>query len=239
METVKFNKCGRDITFTKESLSYYSNRKNYDWFVANYTTWEPETFAVMDKYLRSDKVYLDIGGWIGTTCLYASKASKMVVVCEADPVAANGLCANIGVGGYNNMFVVGNPVYSKTGDTVLFGPNRYIPGDWNDSKSQILPASEVNSEHVKLETISLHDLVDFCKRTNSDRKGEISLIKVDIEGGEENIMDDLAVYRGKIPIYLSFHLAWWHNQDIGRFIWLTEEERQCVIKHPFCSLLLL
>ena len=59
---------------------------------------------------------------------------------------------------------------------------------------------------------------------------DIGLIKVDIEGGEENIMDDLMKFssKHKIPVLLSFHLSWWKDQNINRFVYLF---RDCILKN--------
>ena len=64
-----------------------------------FSTWEEETFDVFDKYLKKDKQFLDIGAWVGTTALYASRLSSYVVCVEADPVSVKKLQNNI-----NNNF---------------------------------------------------------------------------------------------------------------------------------------
>jgi hypothetical protein len=48
---------------------------------------------------------------------------------------------------------------------------------------------------------------------------KISFLKIDIEGGEENILDELfdlgEVYNWKV--WLSFHYGWWEDKSINRF----------------------
>jgi hypothetical protein len=65
------------------------------------------------------------------------------------------------------------------------------------------------------------------------------LIKVDIEGGEEYILNDLHelynVYH--IPLYISFHYSWWQNKDLDRFEWLTSGQKQNILNYPFTSIM--
>ena len=48
---------------------------------------------------------------------------------------------------------------------------------------------------------------------------EIGFIKVDIEGGEEAIFEQLFIFARtfKIPLFVSFHMPWWKNKDVSRF----------------------
>ena len=67
----------------------------------------------------------------------------------------------------------------------------------------------------------------------------VSLIKVDIEGGEEHILDQLYAIHSehKIPMYVSFHHTWWSDKNLDRFVWLTDAQKQSVRREPFTSLL--
>ena len=67
---------------------------------------------------------------------------------------------------------------------------------------------------------------------------EISLIKVDIEGGEENILDDLLYIQKthNVPLYIRFHYTSWNNKDLDRFD-LTQDVKNRIIADPFISIL--
>jgi hypothetical protein len=75
--------------------------------------------------------------------------------------------------------------------------------------------------------------------TYNIKYNDISLIKVDIEGGEEFILNDLYdIYsRYHIPMYISFHYSWWKDTNLNRFSFLTEEQKSTIIRDPFISLL--
>jgi FkbM family methyltransferase len=47
--------------------------------------WEPDTFRLLEAKLDRSTVYIDVGGWIGVTPLWASHIAKHVVVVEPDP----------------------------------------------------------------------------------------------------------------------------------------------------------
>ena len=74
--------------------------------------------------------------------------------------------------------------------------------------------------------------------------GDLALIKVDIEGGEENIMVDVLSYSlaHNVPVYLSFHYSWWANKDISRFTAMFTKFKcgdcsERVVADPFISIL--
>lgn len=47
--------------------------------------WEPDTFRLLEAKLDRSTVYIDVGGWIGVTPLWASHIAKHVVIVEPDP----------------------------------------------------------------------------------------------------------------------------------------------------------
>jgi len=68
---------------------------------------------------------------------------------------------------------------------------------------------------------------------------EISLIKVDIAGGEEHILNDLLgiCYKYNIAIYVSFHYTWWDDKNLDRFPLLSVDDKNKIISNPFTSIL--
>jgi len=62
---------------------------------------------------------------------------------------------------------------------------------------------------------------------------EISLIKVDIFGNEENILNYLYNInkKHKIPIYITFNYNSWKDKNVDRFDFLTKEEKDNIISN--------
>jgi FkbM family methyltransferase len=227
----------RDITFyVKDVPSQVGVWDELDWWKTRYTDWENETFDVFDKYLDKTKTFIDIGGWIGTTCIYASKKSKDVFVVEADKYSIQKLTDNCNQN-CDNVTVINRAIYKTDEEEIFFGTNKTSSVSiFNDSTSQIYESDDdmTRGQCYPIKTITINSLI---KQYNIH---DVSLIKVDIEGGEEFILDDL--YHVKLElgtkIYVSFHYSWWKDKDLHRFAFLTEDQIMSIITNPFISILL-
>lgn len=227
----------RDVTFyVKNSPSQEGVWDEIEWWKTQYAQWENETFDVFDKYLDKNKTFIDIGGWIGTTCIYASKKSKDVFVVEADKYSVQKLTDNCQQN-CDNVTVVNRAIYKTDNEEIFFGKNKTNSKSiLNDSTSQLYESDDdiTHGNCYPIKTITINSLI---KQYNIR---DVSLIKVDIEGGEEFILDDL--YHVKLElgtrIYVSFHYSWWKDKDLHRFAFLTEGQIMSIIQNPFISLLL-
>lgn len=196
-------------------------------FVKDYfRDWEPETFQVFDELRDNLKVAIDLGAWIGTTSIWLSHRFRSVVAVEADPLACVALARNLEASACRNVVVIPRPV-AKERANVVFGSNSK-GGHLNDSTSQIkLVASSIDD--VVLETVTLGDV------TSVFDPDDVRLIKVDIEGGEESIIEDLVQFATQHPccrLYISFHISWWKNQNLHRIETLFAAAR---VAHPVCG----
>lgn len=201
-----------------------------------YTIWENETFDIFDRLLDKDKIFIDIGAWIGTTSMYGSRKSKYVYSIEADKKSINDLTKNLSINCKNNYKVINKAIYNIPNIDIKFGKNKFREeSKMNDSTSQIYSDDYTSNEYYLIETITLNT---FIEENNIDPK-EISLIKVDIEGGEENILNDLYnLYKTYgIPLYISFHYDWWIDKNLDRFHCLSDHHKISIINDPFITIL--
>jgi FkbM family methyltransferase len=217
-----------------QNISFFSDDDLISNFVKNsFPSWEKETFDIFDKYLDPNKQFLDIGGWIGTTCIYASRLSSEVVCIEADNVALDMLNKNIKLNECENIKVVPNAIFNEK-TNILFGPstNNINHSRLNDSGCHIKFESN-KSEDYLIQTVTLDDVITNYKLNN------LSLIKVDIEGGEEYILNDLYHFcsKNKVPLFLSFHYCWWIDKNLSRFNFLNSDTIIQIQKDPLCSIL--
>ncbi len=157
------------------------------WFANNkLDTWEPYTFHILDYY-KNDGVYIDIGAWIGPNVLYAANIFKKVIAIEPDPVALERLDANLRINHFTNINVVRKAISDKNGIS-QFGGN----SDLGNSESTLLVSDpdyatwggtwskeERMSNIIEVETITIESLLI----EQNIKPDEISLIKMDIEGG--------------------------------------------------------
>jgi FkbM family methyltransferase len=198
-----------------------------------FSTWEEETFDVFDKYLKKDKQFLDIGAWVGTTALYASRLSSYVVCVEADPVSVKKLQNNINTNFIDTAIDIETSAIYSESTKILFGPNSTSStSQFNDSMSQI-KLTQTKDSDILTNTITLDEILKKYKLTN------LSLIKVDIEGGEEHIINQLLELSNSknVPVYISFHYDWWIDKNLDRFPLLNASQKTLIINSPFCSIL--
>lgn len=180
----------------------------------DYNNKENETFEILDKYLSQDKIFIVIGEWIGTTAMYGSRKSKHVYSIESDSILCNNILMNLKTNCVENYTVINKAIFNV--DNLKLK---------DDSTSHIY-----NNEN----TITLEQII----QTYQINIPEISLIKVDIEGGEENILNDLFDMRVKnnTPLYISFHYTWWKDKNLERFGFLSENVKNQIINNPFISI---
>ncbi len=201
-----------------------------------FPSWEEDTFQVFDEYLDPTKNFIDFGGWIGTTCLYASHKSSHVYVVEADRESLAYLKKHSAVNN-RNITIIENAIYNSDGVNLSFGPNKFMTNAaLNDSTSQIHLTPPANSDCYSVASITLRTLLHKYAIDPSS----ISLIKVDIEGGEEYILEELLEFHEthRVPMYISFHYTWWSNSNLSRFTRLTDAHIIQIIQAPFSTILL-
>jgi FkbM family methyltransferase len=211
------------------------NDQNLGFWTHAFSNWENETFRIFDMFLQKDKIFIDIGGWIGTTSIYSSKKSKEVYVVEADKNSFVDLVSNCEINS-RNITCINKAIFNEDNIDVSFGKNKFLSNSkLNDSTSQIYQ-STTSDGCYRVKTITIQSLI----QTYNINYNEISLIKVDIEGGEEYILDDLFSFhtKTKVPMFISFHYSWWNNKNLDRFSFLTNTQKNTIRNHPFTSLLI-
>ena len=229
---IKVNKNGEFFLIENDA-----NNPNLAFWRDIYRGWEGDTFSVLDKYLAKNKIFIDIGGWIGTMAMYGSRKSKHVYSIEADKKAHDDMSKNLKTNCIDNYTTINKVIYNIDNIQLKFGKNKFLPNSkMNDSTSQIYRDGESSSEYYLAETITLESIIE---KYQIDPK-EIGIIKVDIEGGEENILHDLKRINKKynIPIYVSFHYTWWNDSNLDRFDFLSSLQKNKIRAYPFISFIL-
>jgi FkbM family methyltransferase len=196
-----------------------------------------DQFRYYDMYLKKDKTFIDIGGWIGSSCMYAAKKCKHSYIVEADPLALVNLRKNCELN-CHNVTIIDRAIYHMDDTDVIFGKNEFITGGrLNDSACRIANDQSLApiDGYSRVKTITLQNIIDRYAIDMS----QVSLIKVDIEGGEEDIMNDLFECKQKyhVPLYISFHVPWWKDKNIERFRFL-ENYSHLIHKDNFISIIM-
>ena len=167
------------------------------WFWKDTLFYEPLVF----KYLNDNKnkdVFYDFGSYIGIFSLYASKKYKTVLSLEPDHIAYKYQLDNITNNNITNIHLLNKAIY-KESTKINFGTFDYA--DRRGCCTSSINGKAINDESSIVETITFEKCLEY---------GYPDLIKIDIEGGEEYLIDDLIKY--KFPkIILAIHISFIKN----------------------------
>jgi FkbM family methyltransferase len=163
-----------------------------DFWSRLWPSWEEYTLDVVDRFARENATLVDVGAWIGPVSLWAARRGPVLAV-EPDPVAFGYLCGNVAKNAPEDVETIDVAV---TVATMPVGLRER--GEYGNSMSYVSPlGGEVVQGHV------FRDLLDPLD--------SVSLVKMDIEGGECDVLEHAAPYcaeRG-IPLLVSMHEPWW------------------------------
>lgn len=175
--------------------------------------WEQDTKAFYKKYTYPDKCILDIGAWIGPTVFigYANNAGHVYAV-EADPRNFHTLKLNCR---HNYMqdrtTLINRCIYVESGKTMHFGAS--LEADCSSCRTFS------DESGLRVLTSTVPDLI----RDYAIDPHELSIVKIDIEGSESFMMNDLEYLSEfkNLCINLSMHPKFWSNKtailaDLGK-----------------------
>lgn len=163
-------------------------------------------WTILTSHLRPEHTFLDLGAWVGSHSLYASKIARRVVAVEPDPVAHAILARNVelaeepievfqmAIAGHAGVLTLGSGFLgastTRTNPNAGAGIGAWEPGQTFETRCETLRGF---AERHKLE--------------------DPLFIKMDVEGSEEDILEDLAFFRERKPIvYLEQHAWWWKDE---------------------------
>jgi FkbM family methyltransferase len=208
------------VVIKKEGVRYRlaPSRDTYDFCRNRFPTWEAETFELFRTVRNPNCAAIDLGAWIGTTAIWLSKHFKEVIAVEPDRQSIPELAGNLSLSGCDNVTLCDRPI-TVTGRQVIFGPRG---SKLNESTSCVKAATD-NDHDYRVKSITFNQ---FIRKYTETR---VSLIKCDIEGGEEDVLEDILYYawHNQCDTHLSFHCHWWKNPDVSRFASLLSFFKAC------------
>jgi len=135
-----------------------------------------------EQIIKAKNPILDAGSHIGLFCLYCRALNEQVKIYAIEPEEDNFkiLKQNIKENNFKNIEIVNAALSDKTGEGNLIissdNHNHYLADDFLENSFAIVQATKVFS------------LPDFLAQ---HQIGQISLLKMDIEGGEYKIFESL------------------------------------------------
>ena len=157
--------------------------------------WEPETEHVFQSFIKSGSTCLDIGAWIGPTILFSlAYGAEKIVAVEPNPQSYSVLKKTIELNPHiaDKVTLVNLAVSADTG-TIKMGL------DEDESDTSMFG---INKKGIEIQTTTVTGLIE------DHQLNQINLIKIDIEGAESLLVNDL-IALGKVSnqcIHLSIHV---------------------------------
>jgi len=168
------------------------------WRTAYQTDWENNTFESILPNLDKDKTFIDIGAWQGPISLVAQKYSKQCLCFEPDPEAYKYLVSNVNANKFSNIICENVAVSSKS--KLNLGADELGGGVTSFTKS---------SNSIECNTISIKEIFDKYKLTDKD----ISVIKIDIEGYEAELLKDPFWKTINVNMHISLHSLFFGDKE--------------------------
>lgn len=158
--------------------------------------WEPHTFKILQRFLEKDKVYVDIGAWIGPTVLFGSQLSKHCFAFEPDPSAYNNLQTNLSL----NPNITNVSVY----ESAIGAQNGLIAIGTRSSQGDSMSSLLFSENSWEVESVTIEEA--FRKHNITD----CNFIKMDIEGGEYFVLPATKEFILKMQptMYIALHTGW-------------------------------
>jgi FkbM family methyltransferase len=172
------------------------------WELYKSNAWEENTFNAFDRFLNSDFSYLDIGAWIGPTILYGAHLANSVYAFEPDCIAFGKLYANVAL----NSNLKDKIHLFNFGVADKISKSRLYIGTGATSMSSTIK-NGVNRK--KFYFADFYDMESTIEKAQIDIYN-VNFIKIDIEGGEYNLIPHLADFlsaKDCFPtLYISTHI---------------------------------
>jgi FkbM family methyltransferase len=142
----------------------------------NLKNWEPNSRSVFRKLSKNSKVIIDVGAYTGIYSIESalSNPACSVISVEPNPTAKSALEINLSTNNVSNVQVLGCALSSEKGNKYL-----YLTENLHGSSTTSLIPSEFLELKVPVE-VEIPDLI-FGHL-------EVTLIKIDVEGFEKNIL---------------------------------------------------
>lgn len=187
------------IQITKNNTSFFISNEsiNIKWFIKYYQNWEPHSFKVIDDLVTENMTFIDVGAWIGPILLYVAPKVKRVIAIDCDPLAFDSLQKNVNCNNYQNVQLEYSALYNKNKKIFVGGGKRHA----NWGSSEITITNNKDRIRKKVKGITIDKLIKKYKIT------DCGFVKIDIEGGEAYIIEDMKKFFDTYNsiLYISIH----------------------------------
>lgn len=160
--------------------------------------WENDTISFVKKHIDVNKTFIDIGAWIGPISLISCFNSKQCICFEPDPYAYEE---------FNNTILLNNIENIILENKAVSIHNEICLG--SEKLGNSITRDSCRDNQYKIKCISISEIFDKYNLT----KNNVSLIKIDIEGHESELLKDKFLVNLDIPMHVSFHPGYKENKE--------------------------
>lgn len=189
--------------FINVNNMYFKVQDHWFWNEYDSKGWEPETYDTYKNYLTKNTTYLDVGIWVGCTIFFAAEIGvNKIYGIEANDKSYEISKNNCGFNKLTKNAIISHLcITDKDNDIVSFG---------STNGGETSSASSLRGNQFKVKTTKLITFLKNNKIINDDL-----FIKIDIEGAESLIIEDLKELSNKkdLVMYLSFHPPFWDDKE--------------------------
>lgn len=193
----------KTITVFKNNVSFkvIDTFLNRDFWLQHHSSWEQQSHDWLDKHLNPNKVFLDIGSWIGPLTLYAAQKCKVVAI-EPDPIAYDELLKNLMLNNLSNVLPI-NKAVSFNNESISIG-------------CQVLGQSGTSTTFttnaVNVQCLTINQILQEADNKN------VSCIKIDIEAHEQVLLKDPMMLEITVPLRIAFHPGLFQGEEKKEYI---------------------
>lgn len=153
------------------------------WRKAARGLWEPDTLVLLEAQLSAQMVACDIGAWIGPTTIFAARRCRRVFCFEPEPTAYAELLNNLRLNRVENAIAFNIALGAREGLRTLAS----FAGMRGDSRTSLLAPPDAASSVQAL-------CLSWQRWQALAQPPRIDFLKIDIEGGEFELLPSMADY---------------------------------------------
>lgn len=173
---------------------------NLNFWSTYYQSWENDTFNFIMPRLNTAKTFVDVGAWIGPISLVASQHSSKCICFEPDEFAYKELCENIELNEITNIVV----------ENLAVSPNPQIRLGAPELGTSVT-REDCDTNAKVYECITMASVFEKYGLTESN----VSVLKIDVEGHESELLKDKFLWDLNIPMHISLHPG--YKNDIVKY----------------------
>ena len=187
----------RNLQVRGESFAVITGFYDYFWSQVEEGNWESATFDSLATLITDETVFVDIGAWIGPITLFAAQRARFCIGIEPDPKAFEELRMNVAQNRQTScpIDLIRAALWNgDSGTEVALRPLGFV----GDSMSSIV-RQRTRPGGANEFTAKVLNITELLSKISARQPKDV-VVKMDIEGGEYEILAQLAAAMASLPV---------------------------------------